>query len=308
MSVTRLVYEIDTGGKHFIDLAKDLSIINRKLIRQKQIFTVMGGLMKDSEGADLSFRVAPHTWTTKLAINRAFKQWRKVQSATLKQSPGLRSSKWNDFKVLLNNDHEDRYTLTPMYSTGVPHSEGEWDYSTLTQPKLIDVGGGALGFDADADQWDMHIVGSHVGTGSETTADGRLLYTNYSRIGLISSWYHSRPLPRTTDPSNVPVGANEGQSIYTDPLSNLLSVNDDDNEQAEIIETENDIPPYSLQNVQGCFNGQTQLVSFCDNTAGEPDVVTVPGFQAICGLIEVDVTSTDGLYLILDVQTEGERF
>ena len=41
MSVTRLVYEIDQAGDHYIDLAKDLSIINRKLIRQKQIYNVI---------------------------------------------------------------------------------------------------------------------------------------------------------------------------------------------------------------------------------------------------------------------------
>lgn len=307
MSVTRLVYEIKGQGTFYLDLAKDLSLINRKLIRQKQIFTVMGGLMKDSGGTELLFKVAPHTWTTKLAINRAFKQWRKVQSKTLKQTPGLRTSKWNDFKVRLTANH--LANLTPVYYDGKSHEEGEWDYSTLTQPKLIDPDNdGGLEFDADADQWDMHIVGSHTGSGSETTADGRLFYTNYSKIGLISSWYHSRPVPRTSDPSNAPIGANEGQSVYTDPLSNLLTINDDDNEQAEVIETENDIPPYSLQNVQGCFNGQTQLVSFCDNSTGEPDIVTVPGFQSICGLIEVNVDKTDGLFLILDVQTEGERF
>ena len=269
----------------------------------------MGGLMKDSGGADLAFRVAPHTWTTKLAINRAFKQWRKVQSKTLRNSPGLKSSKWNDFKVTLTANHETRDNLTPIYSSGIGHTGGEWDYSTLTQPKLIDPDGdGGLEFDADADQWDMHIVGSHTGQDSRTTNDGRSFYVNYTSIGLISSWYHSRAVPRTSDPSNAPIGANEGQNIYTDPLSNLLTINDDDNEQADIIETENDVPPYSLQNVQGAYNSQTQLVSFCDNTAGEPDVVTVPGFQAICGLIEVDASSTNGLLLILDVQTEGERF
>jgi hypothetical protein len=270
----------------------------------------MGGLMKDSGGADLSFKVAPHTWTTKLAINRAFKQWRKVQSQTLRETPGLKTSKWNDFKVMLNADHLAGSMLTPMYAGGNPHKIGEWSYSTLVQPKLIDPDNdGGLEFDDNADDWDMMIVGSHVGSGTFTTEGGRKDYTNYSRVGLISSWYHSRALPRTSDPSNIPIGANEGQNAYTDPLSNLFNIQDDDKEQAVVIESENDVPPYSLQNVQGCYDDETQLVSFCDNSSGEPDVVTVPGFQAICGLIEVDVTTLSGnLLLILDVQTEGERF
>ena len=307
MSVTRLVYQIPSGSSlWYIDLARDLSIINRKLIRQKQTFTVMGGMMKDSGGSDLSFSTAPHTWTTKLAINRAFKQWRKLQAQTYKRTEGLRAPKYNDFKVYLDIAHNSGRTLTPLFkgngSTGVPHAVGEWNYSTLVQPKLIDAGGGALGFDANADSWDMHIVGTHTSNGEPiNTADGQQFYADLTRVGLIKSWYDSRSVPNLTQPNNAP-------AVRTDPLSNLFDVEDDDSEMIAIIESENDQAPYRYDNVMGSADGETQLVSFADNSSGEPDIVTIPGFQSLCGLVRIDVTSTNGALLILDVNTEGERF
>lgn len=303
MSVTRLVYEVNATGDHYIDLAKDLSIINRKLIRQKQIFTVMGGIMHDSQGAQMEFLVAPHTWTTKLAINRAFKQWRKLQSQTYKRNEGLRAPKWNDFKVYLDSLHNTGRLLTPIYAPNRPHSEGEWNYATLTQPKLIDSNGdGELGFDANADQWELQIVGEHTVTGSTVqTSSGQTLVPNYTRVGMIKSWYDSRAVPDTQVPDNTP-------DTRMDPLSNLFDIEDDDSEHAAIIEGENDTAPYDYNRVQGAGNGETQIVSIADNSAGEPDVTTIPGFQAICGLIKINVSSENNFTLILDVQTEGERF
>ena len=304
MSVTRLVYEVSSTGNHYIDLAKDLSIINRKLIRQKQIFTVMGGIMHDSQGAQMEFMVAPHTWTTKLAINRAFKQWRKLQSQTYKRNDGLRAPKWNDFKVYLDVTHNATRTLTPIYSSGRAHATGEWNYSTLTQPKLIDPDNdGGLEYDANADQWDLQIVGEHTvdGTNTVTTAGGQTLIPNYTRVGMIKSWYDSRAVPDTAVPDNTP-------DTRMDPLSNLFDIEDDDGEHAAIIESENDQAPYDYNRVQGAGDSETQVVSIADNSVGEPDVTTVPGFSAICGLIKINVVSEDTFKLILDVQTEGERF
>jgi len=307
MSVTRLVYEIPADTDHvakYIDLARDLSIINRKLIRQKQIFTVMGGMMKDSGGSELEFSTVPMTWTTKLAVNRGFKQWRKLQSQTYKRIDGLRPPKYNDFKVYLDIGHNRDRTLDPVYSSGKPHAVGEWNQSTLVQPKLIDPDGdGGLEFDANADEWEMHIIGGHMGDGgTTTTADGQTFYANLTRVGLIKSWVDSRNLPYLTAPNNTPPG------IRTDPLSNLFDVEDDDSEMAHIIQSENDQAPYVFNNVQGAGSDEFQLVSYCDNSSGEPDIVTIPGFQAICGLIRIDLKQNNGSLLILDVQTEGERF
>ena len=94
--------------------------------------------------------------------------------------------------------------------------------------------------------------------------------------------------------------------VRTDPLSNLFDVQDDDNEQISVIESENDQAPYNYGVVPGSRDGDLQLVAFADN-AGASDTTIIPGFQAACGLIRVQGVGNNGAILMLDVLTEGER-
>lgn len=307
--VTRLVYQIPGNDDDYtIDLARDLSVVHRKLHRQKQTYTVLGGQIKESNGSAFYFSVAPPAWTTNVAIRRAFNIWRKANREVYKKTD-IKSPKWSDFKLRLDTHHDDAGMLTPLFNTEeqgggsmVPYSMGEWNYSTIVQPKLIDPDNdGGLEFDADADSWDMHIVGTPTGSGLTTTEGGMTFLQNYTRVGVIASWYASRSVPDPAVPDNAPI------QMRTDPLSNLFDVQDDDSEMATVIESENDQAPYDMNNVPGMGNGQLQLVAFTDNTSGEPDVVNVPGFQATCGLIRVTSPNNNGAILMLDVLTEGEN-
>jgi hypothetical protein len=327
--VTRLVYHIPSDRDYTIDLAKDLSLVNRKLHRQKKTYTVLGGQYKDSGGSSAYFKTAPHCWTTFVAIRRAFNTWRKANRELYKKMPGLKAPKYSDFKVYLDQLHYagtlDGYTLTPVYDTNedggvidsvtgdnVPapsYQGGEWNYSTLVQAKYIDPDNdGGLEIDDNADNWDMHIVGVHRGSGNLTTAEGTKHYSNYSTIGVIRSWFDSRNIPLAFDPQNMPDNVDATRpGARLDPLSSIFDVQDDDNEMAEIVEAENDQRPYDVTNVPGMNNNELQLVAFVDNSAGEPDVVSVPGFQAPCGLIRIKPSGNNGAVLMLDVLTEGER-
>jgi len=309
MPVTRLVYDITSSASSanpaYIDLARDLSIVNRRLIRQKQIFTVHGGLMKDSGGSELLFSTVPMTWTSKLAINRSFKMWRQSQKRLHDKTEGFKAPKWNDFKVYMDTNHIDSRTLTPKFNSTNTHSVGEWNYSTFLQPKLIDSGSGTLGFDEDADQWTAHVIGEHASTGVHSTNDGILVPIGYTRVGIIRSWKDSRPTPNENQP-NTPI-FNDLEAMRIDPFSNLFDVQDDDSEYLAIAVDENESSPYRFDRVQGYMANEHQLVSFADNQ-GSSDIVTVPGFQALCGLVRIDVVSENNLTLILDVETEGEAF
>lgn len=312
--ITRLVYHLPGTKDYTIDLAKDLSIVNRKLHRQKMTYTVLGGQIKESAGCEIYFKTAPPAWTTNVAIRRSFNIWRKANREVYKKTD-IKSPKWSDFKLRLDSLHSTEQTLSPCYDvTEFPngtvqyYQEGEWNYSTLVQSKLIDSDNdGELGFDEDADSWDMQIVGPHTGSTEITTDDGHKFYQNLTRVGVINSWYHSRSVPFTAEPNNAPSGTGNLHGVRTDPLSNLFDVQDDDSEMISIIESENDQAPYDYTNVPGMNDGELQLVAFADNTAGEPDVVNVPGFQAPCGLIRVKPESNNGAILILDVLNEGER-
>lgn len=319
--VTRLVYQIPNDTAYTIDLARDLSVVNRKLHRQKQTYTVLGGQVLESGGSSFYFKTAPPAWTTNVAIRRAFNTWRKVHREVYKNSD-ISSPKWSDFKLRLDRNHTDSTTLSPLFDTTEQggdtrkyYSMGEWNYSTIVQPKLIDFDGdGGLEFDADADAWDMHIVGETYGSGEVTTdhSDSQSFLQNVTSVGVISSWFHSRSIPDYAEPNNAPTADGQGlHGVRTDPLSNLFNVQDDDAEQLSVIESENDTAPYNMGSVPGMKDDEVQLVAFTDNSQPEntsgADVQIVPGFQAACGLVRVKASGNNGAILMLDVLNEGER-
>lgn len=321
-NVARLVYRIPANSNYTIDLARDLSVYCRKLKRQKMTYTVLSGQVKESAGSQMAFSVAPHCWTTNVAIRRAFNTWRRVHREVYKKTPGLKRSKWSDFKVYLDATHRSDGTLLAQEfaressassqndTEDVLMNHGEWNYSTFVQAKLIDPDGdGGLEFDDNADNWDLHIVGDHTGDGLQVTDTGQRYYTDYDSVGLIRSWYNSRNVPTSPSPSNnAPTGGGpEAPGILADPMANLFDVQDDDSEQTTVIMDENDDAPYQMTRVRGAYDGELQLVAYVDNTAGEPDIAVVPGFQAPCGLIRVKPTGNNGAVLMLDVLIEGEN-
>ena len=299
MVATRLKYILQPG-MNYLDLSKDLSEYHRKLHRQKKIYTVYGGFMRNNQGTSAKFNVAPLTWTSKAAVNRGFKMWRKMVSETLQSKEGLRSGKWNDFKIRLGGQVSTSVHRSAVDAAGNPISTGEWNYSTLSQPRLIDPDGdGGLEFDADMDQYDLHIVGAHTGAAP-----------NFTSIGLIQSWYDSRPVPTSPEPNNVPDSE--------DPLSNLFKVDDDDNERVIHVQDEGDTPPYNKNapfGMVGAHSTEEGLapVAIADNDATGTRTQAlgsqIVGFQALCGLVQVFVTTDGGTTeIFLDVESEGESF
>lgn len=308
MAVTRMRFTGNGASVLYIDLAKALSLQNRKLHRQKMIYNVYGGFFVDSAEVGTNSRVnlntAPNTWVTKAAVNRGFRIWRKMVAKTLSETEGLTSGRYSDFKVFLNNAHG----TSPM----VPKDAGslggndlyqfsiDWDYSTLT---TADPEEDASGVSHPPDQFDLQIVGPHVtGPGYGTSASG----DNFTRIGLIQSWVDTREVPPADDPITLAAAS-------TDPLANLFDAGDIEDDRVTVISTEGDHPPYDevwmFGNVatSGSRNNlQRQAVAFTTNTA---PLGMIPGFQAICGLIEVDVAAAEGAWeLVLDVESVGVKF
>ena len=297
MVATRLKYNLSVGT-HYLDLSRDLSEYHRKLHRQKKIYTVYGGFLRSNTACSAHFNVAPLTWQSKTAVNRGFKIWRKMISETLSKHDGLQTGRWNDFKIYLDNAHGAAGT-SAQDAAGNRMSDGEWDYSTMTQPQLLpaqDAAGNptVVAFNADADQWEMQIIGPHAGAAP-----------NYTRVGLIQSWSDSRP-PVTSssgDPVNIP--------DVTDPLSNMFDVEDDDTEKITEILNEGDLPPYDRTVPYGITAGALAPVALADNDATGTGVAalgsSVQGFQALCGLVQV-VVSTSACELYVDVESQGETF
>jgi hypothetical protein len=305
MAVSRMRFTFSSNGTYYIDLAKALSLQERRLHRQKQIYTVLGGYMKDQDGSTAHFNTAPMTWPVKRSINRGFRLWKKMIAQTLSQTDGVQSGKWNDFQIYLDNQMGSSPKL-PVDASGQAIATGEWEYSTLT---TADPSETPAGVTLDPDEFDLHIVGPHSGSAqNEGNPSG------WSRISLLQSWVESRGLP-TASFGEPTMSQAQRLAVNQDHLNNLFDSGDVDDDRLNIINTEGDMPPYDLDEMFG--NSATagdsknlQRVSSAQTSAANP-IAMVMGFQALCGLVQVVITNlgaNDDSELVLDVDTQGVKF
>ena len=293
MAVSRLRFKSTGTGTKYIDLARALSLQERRLHRQKQIYTVYGGYYVDSNGSRIDLNVAPLTWVSKLAVNRAFKMWKKMTAKTLSDAGATSKSRYRDFKVFLNQSQASQSgNLLPLDSGGnnLYASVPEWDYTTLTSADPDGPGGTA------PDQYDLHIVGP---TSSASPSD-------HVRVGMIQSWFDSRPAPEATQPDDIP--------NVSDPLMNLFDTGDVIDDRLEVINVEGDAAPYDETTAFGnaaayAADHNLMRASTAFTTSSNP-VVPIHGFQSLCGLIQLEFSGDNpGDYeLVLDVETKGESF
>lgn len=292
MAIVRMKFQASNNGTYYIDLAKALSLQERKLHRQKMIYTVYGGYFVDDAGQRIRINTAPMTWVSKRAVNRGFAMWRKMTAKTLSDAGASSKSKYRDFKIYLDNQMGGA-PLVPTDAQGndLYVTAPEWDYSTLTGEDPD--GSGATA----PDSFELALVGPHVG------APGA-----WSRIGLIQSWVSSRPTPEASQPNDIP--------DVLDPLMNLFDDADALNDRLTIINTEGDGPPYDestmFGNAVGAGNSNNlQRQSVAQPASALQPVAPVHGFQALCGLVQVRVgndTAANDWELVLDVEAKGEAF
>lgn len=306
MAVSRMRFTFSSNGTYYIDLAKALSLQERRLHRQKQIYTVLGGYMKDQDGSTAHFNTAPMTWPVKRSVNRGFRLWKKMIAQTLSSTDGHQTGKWNDFKVYLDN--QMGVPKSPVDASGNIMTTGgdEWDYSTLTSADPSET---AAGVTLDPDDFELQIVGPHAG-GPQNEGN----VSGFSRVSLIQSWVESRALP-TSSLGEPAINTPQGDLIKADPLNNLFDSGDVDDDRLNIINTEGDMPPYDLDDMFGNTasagdSNNLQRVSSVQ-TSGSNPIGMVMGFQALCGLVQVVITglgSDDESELVLDVDTQGVKF
>ena len=246
MVATRLRFRIgdSSAGHYYIDLARELSRHHRKLIRQKNEFTVYGGYMIDNPGGGstdegrIDFSVAPNTWATKKAINRGFAMWRKQIAVALANFDSVEKQRYSDYKILLDQGHSETganmLSALDAANNEIVGSGGEWSYSLLTtQDPSEDP---ATGLKVPADQFRLMIVGD-----AHENSD-----PNYTKIGLLKSWVDSRPIPQQG--SEAP---DYTADHLIDPLANLFDSADTDDDVVNRYESENDLPPYDLDQPYG---------------------------------------------------------
>lgn len=303
---TRLRFVVNTDGDsvHYFDLARELSKVERNLKPQFRNYTVLGGMMKDSnQNAVARFNVAPDTWATRTALRRGKRIFDKMVNQRVKElGVGDIKPKYHDFKVWLNADMNDALTVGAVDAGGNAVPSGEWIYPYYvsedvdwTQPNAT--------ANRNADEFQAMITGRTHTAGTGTNHD------KWARIGLLKSWRESRPEPNN-EPDVIPT------TVNSDPLVNLFDETDADDEVINNLNNHNDEPPYDKDAVFGEGFGSVSgvgenlaRVSMAATQAGAGQIASIPGFTALCGLIQLHLTgdSSGDVEFILDVVTTGAK-
>lgn len=292
-AVRHLRYEVTNSGStntetsHYIDIARDLSAINRRFMPQDRMYyvskiTVVSRNTIPSPGQQAGFisvGVAPTSWS----VINACKMGRELYNKSLKEamsSVDMKKARYNSFKIRgLHSGATAPTMLVPLDNGGNALQLGEWAPSIFQSPD------GTTG----ADSYTSHILGPHAGTGPGA----------WNSVGLVESFGNTR----STVSPNVPNPIQDTD----DPLANLFDDGTVIDERLGEATFNGDAPPYDIDEYGGAAGNMPRPLVVQHGTLGTDGRVTLGGFAALHGLVEFEVSSpiADDVYSILVELKEG---
>lgn len=268
-----LVNHTGTGEDFtYVDIAKELSAINRRFYRQGRTYHVANATVHDTSGnVFVKFCTVPNTWTTRRAWQRGLQAFLNMHERAAGTEWQSLQSKYFDFKVYFSNDHISDVDKPHFKDTENNQIQfGDWDYSAFFSPD------GTTG----ADMTNVHIMGDSVGT-----------IGNWSSVSLLRLFEEIIKQP-TAEPT-LDVGVED--NFY-------MNMFDDGTTHDEIIEQavdDNDMPPYYAYTVPGGADGGTEnakegwVVRETALDSTNASIAHVGGFPVPCGLLLIETKSTD---------------
>jgi len=292
MAIVRLTYKL-SEGINYLDLAHGLSLTERRLIHQKQVFTVMGGMIvDDTTQTKVKISTAPNNFYTRNAVTRGFRAWKASRAKALEASgegAEQQVAKYSDFKVRLD-DAVSAYRR-PFSAGSVEITAGEWQYSTIIPEQGV--------------ERQLKIVGS--------THDSSSL----AQYSLALGWLQTRAKP-VRDPQMADLNSDGTPDNEVDFINTMFQdTQEDANRLGDISSDNNDSPfPYGeLMTTQSTYSAsepRNLQLQFISHSGGANELnASIPGFQALCGLVRVDVSNSEESadpILIIDVETKGWNF
>lgn len=293
MAIVRLAYKLNSGV-NILDLALGMSLTERRLIHQKQVFTIMGGMISDggfTPDGDMPIKIstAPNNFYTRNAVTRGFRTWKAMRKKALEADSSVTTpAKYSDFKVHLDATGTVNY-LRPVDAGGNVIAKGEWDYADLTAD------------DPNVPTTELMIVGPHD--------------PGNARYSLAKGWLQTRPAPQVQQPNMPDIDGNGNEDVNDDFLVNLFQDTTETTLRMDDIVDQNDFTPFArleLMTTDAAHSNNEpnnlQLQFFVDPQNDDLHCA-VPGFQALCGLVRVDVGEDyTNPILVLDVDTKGWNF
>jgi hypothetical protein len=276
-AITTIALRTDptTSGSYlnYVDTAKELSKVNRRLYEQGRMYGYQGlTFIWKSKGTlatiECSVRTAGNTWITQNAFVKGKALWNQMQQLVLEDNPSI-AGKWHDYKVQLNGGQSSARQLSARDGAGALYLDGEWDLSTYVMPQhVVDpVSGQPL----PAVEFTAMLIGADTA----------------SKKSLVKAYEESRATVSADQP-NVPAG------MSTSFFNLLTDSGSQEPELALVIEGEGDNAPYDLDNYPGgdlnAINPVT--VSYAAISAQEVDG-QLGGFIAPCGLLQIEIKGYD---------------
>ena len=206
------------NGVQYIDIFRDLSALNRKLIRQGRVayvtdinYTIITGAA--GTGGFLAMAALPNDWVTNNAWKKGQAHWLSQQREARKLIGQSGKPVWEDFKVYFDAAHRTGGTAV------IPGlSYGEWIYSKFVYN------------DGSLREPHIHIQGDDVGS---------------TDVGLILNYEQSRATVQLNDPD---LPAEYSSNVYALMAEDENEITD---EVADNMEDDNDSPPYDQNDYPG---------------------------------------------------------
>ena len=320
---TRLMFKWTGAGADgvdedsvYIDLAQCLSALNRKLVRQGQVFKVKSMRIftnDDSPESQIKIGVLPRVWPMYNAYKKARSLWNQHNLTALQGVGGGNLPKYYDFKVFMEQEHFKNHMVTGGDDNLIPVdfedgalSMGEWKYS-----KFHDAGD-------ESKTHHLHILGLNCeddGTSiAATTLDGD--YDGGS-VGAILAYELSRGIPSANQDASD-MDQQSAANLATGPWGVLFGNQD---QPLETITTQadddNDDPPYDRDDMVGADNFGNPLTIYYGRLGQSSNAsahnLMVPNFEAPLGLIRIqwgavadESTTFGGIHISMDVEIMGE--
>lgn len=232
------------------------------------IWRSTGSTPTDLATIECSIRTAGNSWVVQNAHTKGEALWNQMQALVLQDNPSI-SGKWHDFKLLLDAGHSAVREMLARDGNGDLYAVGEWNLSTYVMPQHeVDP---ATGLPLPAVEYTGLLIGD------DTT----------TKRSLVKAYQESRATLNANTP-NVP-------AAMSDSFFNLLTDSgSQEPELANVIEGENDNPPYDLNNYSGgAVNAPAPVtVGYAAISNSEVDGRIGP-FVAPCGLLQIEIKGYD---------------
>lgn len=281
-AITDLFFTADVANqgdsRSYIDTARELSKINRRLYQQGRMYGYQGLTFiwrGNTQGTvatiEVSVRTAGNTWITHNAFVKGKALWDEMQDLVLDDNPSVKG-KWHDYKIQLAGSQSGPRTLSVKDGAGNDVAGGEWAYSKYVMPQHdVQMTGPGAGTPEAAEELTALLIGDDTAT----------------KRSLVKAYQESRATVQSVDP-NVPA------ELSTSFFNLLTDSGSQEPELADVIEGENDEPPYDADEyIGGAVNASVPMtVGYAAVSNAEVDGRIGP-FVAPCGLLEIDIVGYD---------------